>query len=111
MSNEEEKLKDFVILSDVVPDIMLEMRYYSTYNFIGNRINGYEEPIAILTKEAASALKKVSDELMNKGYRLKIFDAYRPQMSVNHFMDWTQDINDIRMKKIFYSYLCWGKSF
>ncbi len=105
MSNEEEKLKDFVILSDVVPDIMLEMRYYSTYNFIGNRINGYEEPIAILTKEAASALKKVSDELMNKGYRLKIFDAYRPQMSVNYFMDWTKDINDIRMKKIFYSNL------
>ena len=69
---------DFVLLSDVVPDAIQEIRYYSTYNFVGDRIAGYEEPVALLTKEAAVALKGVSDELVQKGYRLKIFDAYRP---------------------------------
>ena len=69
-----------MLLSDAVPDAILEIRYYSTYNFVGDRIDGYEEPLAFLTKEAAAALREVSDELVEKGYRLKIFDAYRPQM-------------------------------
>ena len=93
---------DFVLLSEAVPDAILETRYYSTYNFVGDRINGYEEPLAMLTTEAAAALKEVSDELMSKGYRLKIFDAYRPQMAVTHFMDWALDAEDTRMKEYFY---------
>ncbi len=93
---------DFVILSEAVPDVILEIRYYSTYNFVGDRIDGYEQPIALLTKQAATALKKVSDELKSKGYRLKIFDAYRPQKAVTHFMNWALDPNDTRMKEYFY---------
>ena len=93
---------DFVLLSEAVPDAILEIRYYSTYNFIGNRIDGYEEPLAILTKEAAAALKEVSDELVGMGYRLKIFDAYRPQMAVTNFMNWALDPDDARMKDYFY---------
>ena len=58
---------DFVLLSEAVPDAILEMRYYSTYNFVGDRIDGYEEPLALLTLEAAEALKAVSDELVEKG--------------------------------------------
>ncbi|MBQ3270079.1 MAG: M15 family metallopeptidase [Clostridia bacterium] len=93
---------DFVLLSEAVPDAILEIRYYSTYNFVGDRIDGYEEPVAILTREAAAALKEVSDELVRKGYRLKIFDAYRPQMAVTHFMNWALDMDDTRMKPYFY---------
>ena len=93
---------DFVLVSDVVPDVILEIRYYSTYNFIGDRIDGYEEPLAFLTKEAAQALKEVSDELADKGYRLKIYDAYRPQKAVDHFVRWAQDFDDTRMKPYFY---------
>ncbi|MBR4461858.1 MAG: M15 family metallopeptidase [Erysipelotrichaceae bacterium] len=93
---------DFVLITDAVPDVILEIRYYSTYNFIGDRIDGYEEPLAFLTKEAAQALKEVSDELVEKGYRLKIFDAYRPQKAVDHFMRWAQDFDDTRMKQYFY---------
>ena len=92
----------FVLLADMVPGIVQEIRYYSTYNFIGDRIDGYEEPVALLTKEAAAALKDVSDELVEKGYRLKIYDAYRPQMAVDHFMRWAQDAEDARMKQYFY---------
>lgn len=92
----------FVLLSEAVPDVILEIRYYSTYNFVGERIDGYEEPIALITKEAAQALKEVSDELIEKGYRLKVFDAYRPQKAVNHFVKWAQDPNDIKMKEYFY---------
>ncbi len=93
---------DFVLLSEAVPDAILEIRYYSTYNFVGERIDGYEEPLAFLTKEAAAALRKVSDELVEKGYRLKIFDAYRPQKAVTHFANWALDTDDTRMKEYFY---------
>lgn len=93
---------DFVLLSEAVPDAILEIRYYSTYNFVGDRINGYEEPCALLTKEAATALRKASDEVVSKGYRLKIYDAYRPQKAVTHFMNWAKDVSDTRMKKYFY---------
>ena len=48
----------FVVLAEYVPGIIQEIRYYSTYNFIGDRIDGYEEPVALLTIEAARALKK-----------------------------------------------------
>ncbi|MBR0150567.1 MAG: M15 family metallopeptidase [Synergistaceae bacterium] len=93
---------DFVLLAEAVPDAILEIRYYSTYNFVGDRIRGYERPVAYLTKEAAEALRKVSDEVMRKGYRLKIFDAYRPQRAVNHFAEWAKNIDDTKMKDYFY---------
>ena len=93
---------DFVLVSEAVPDAILEIRYHSTYNFVGDRIDGYEEPLALLTKEAAAALKEVSDEVIEKGYRLKIYDAYRPQKAVTHFVNWAQDEEDARMKEYFY---------
>jgi len=92
----------FVLLSDFVPSIIQEIRYYSTYNFIGDRIDGYEEPCALLTIEAARALKSAANELFVKGYRLKVFDAYRPACSVRHFVLWGIEDQDTRMKPYFY---------
>ncbi len=92
----------FVLLSDYVPSIIQEIRYYSTYNFIGDRIDGYEEPVALATKDAARALKAVSNEMFVRGYRLKVFDAYRPVMAVKHFILWGIEDEDIRMKPYFY---------
>lgn len=92
----------FALITDVIPDAILEIRYYSTYNFIGDRIPGYEEPLAILTRQAADSLKAVSDDLIKQGYRLKIFDAYRPQCAVDYFMTWAKDTADVRMKEYFY---------
>ena len=92
----------FVSVSEYIPDAMLDIRYYSTYNFIGDRVNGYEEPIAILSNETAQALKNAADSLREKGYRIKIFDAYRPQSAVDHFASWAKDTGDTRMKKYFY---------
>ena len=93
---------DFVNISEVVPDALLEIRYFSTYNFVGDRIDGYSAPVALMTKEGAAALKKASDAVMAEGYRLKIFDAYRPQTAVNHFIRWAEDVEDVRMKPYFY---------
>lgn len=92
----------FVAISDVVPDAILEIRYFGTYNFVGTRIDGYEQPTALLTKEAAEALKAVSDDVKSKGYRLKIYDAYRPQKAVDNFVRWAEDIPDTLMKTYFY---------
>jgi D-alanyl-D-alanine dipeptidase len=92
----------FVLLNDFVPHIVQEIRYYSTYNFIGERVDGYEEPVALLTREAARALKAVSNEMIVQGYRLKVFDAYRPVAAVKQFILWGIEDTDVRMKPYFY---------
>lgn len=92
----------FVSVGEYLPDVILEVRYYSTYNFIGERIDGYEEPVVLLTKVAADALKEVSEYLKKQGYMLKIFDAYRPQCAVDHFVRWAEDLHDVKMKEYFY---------
>ena len=101
-ASEEEMPADFVVLADVVPDIIQEIRYHSTYNFVGTRVDGYEQPVALATRPAAEALKKVSDELKAQGYRLKIYDTYRPQRAVNHFIRWAENLSDTLMKSQFY---------
>ena len=93
---------DFVRVTDVIPDAILEIRYYSTYNFVGERIDGYEQPIALMTREAADSLKAVNDELKAHGYRIKIWDTYRPQRAVNHFIRWAENTSDTAMKAVFY---------
>ena len=97
-----EDTSQFVTLTDVVPDAILEIRYFGTYNFVGSRIDGYLEPTALLTKQAADSLRAVSDDVMAQGFRLKIYDAYRPQCAVDHFVRWAANINDMRMKHYFY---------
>ena len=92
----------FVLVSDYVPAVIQEIRYYSTYNFVGDRIDGYEQPCAIVTKEAARALREISNKLNVMGYRLKIFDAYRPAAAVRHFTMWGVEDLDQRMKPFFY---------
>ena len=92
----------FMLLSDAVPDAIQEIRYFSTYNFVGDRIDGYEQPLALITREAGAALRRASDLVIAKGYRLKVFDAYRPQCAVDHFARWAEDLDDTRMKPYFY---------
>lgn len=94
--------EDFVLLADAAPDVLQEVRYYSTYNFVGARIDGYEEPCTLLTREAAQALCAVSDELKTLGYRLKVYDAYRPQTAVAHFVRWAADPEATEMQPYFY---------
>ena len=101
-SNELGDAKYFVNVTDVVPDVILEIRYFSTYNFVGSRIDGYLQPTALLLREAADSLRAVSDDLKSQGYRLKIYDAYRPQTAVDHFVRWGQDLGDTTMKRYFY---------
>ena len=98
----EQDSSDFVAITDVVPDAILEIRYYGTYNFVGTRIDGYLAPTALLTRRAADSLKAVSDDVISLGYRLKIYDAYRPQMGVDHFVRWAADVADTTMRRYFY---------
>ena len=93
---------DFVLLADFVPSIIQEIRYHSTYNFIGERIDGYEDPVALCTRECARTLKGIAAELFVQGYRLKVFDAYRPTTAVKHFVLWGIEDADQRMKPYFY---------
>ena len=92
----------FVQVTEVIPDALLDVRYYSTYNFVGARVAGYEAPVVLLTREAAAALRLVSDDLRAQGLRLVIYDGYRPQRAVDHFARWAEDLTDVAMKPVFY---------
>jgi D-alanyl-D-alanine dipeptidase len=89
-------------VDELIPDAILEVRYYSTDNFVGSRIDGYHAPKVILTIEATEALTAVADELRQQGLALKIFDGYRPQQAVNHFIRWAADVEDEKMKYKYY---------
>ncbi|WP_234974700.1 M15 family metallopeptidase [Tenacibaculum agarivorans] len=94
--------KDFSYVKDIAPSIKKELRYCSHNNFVGIPVDGYKEPVLITSTQTAKALKKVQDELLKKGLCLKIFDAYRPQRAVNHFVRWARVPNDTLTKKQYY---------
>ncbi|MCC3371646.1 M15 family metallopeptidase [Cohnella sp. REN36] len=94
--------KGFVYVDEVAPDIRIHIGYYSDTNFVGRSIDGYEAPVAILTAEAAQALKRVNEDLARQGYALKIYDAYRPQKAVDDFIRWAKDPQDTKMKERYY---------
>ncbi|MDD3024853.1 MAG: M15 family metallopeptidase [Syntrophomonadaceae bacterium] len=95
----------FVYIGQLIPDAQYDIRYYGEDNFIGTRVDGYKAPVAILTYEAAQALKEASTELDSQGYYLKVFDAYRPQKAVDHFIRWSKDSSDIKMKSLYYPHV------
>lgn len=92
----------FVYAHEIIPDLEVELRYFSTNNFVGKPIEGYHANRLILTKNAAIALKKVQDELEDINLCLKVYDGYRPQTAVNHFIVWARDLNDTIKKSEFY---------
>ena len=92
----------FVSVGKYIPDVLLDVRYYTSYNFVGERIDGYESPIVLLTKEAADALRLVNADMLSQGYRLVLYDGYRPQRAVDHFARWAEDLSADAMKPVFY---------
>ena len=110
-TNTETLPKGFVYVTDHIPDVILEIRYYSTYNFLGVRVDGYHSPVAILTKEATEALQKVNDDLRKQGFAIKVFDVFRPQRAVDHFVRWAENLNDTLTKRYFYPDICKSRLF
>ncbi|CAL9580109.1 D-alanyl-D-alanine dipeptidase [Streptomyces sp. enrichment culture] len=94
--------EDFVSLSSVDPTILQEIRYFTRHNFVGERIDGYRRPLCLLTRPAAEALHRAQLRLLPQGYSLKVYDCYRPQRAVDHFVRWAEDLDDQAMKDEFY---------
>jgi len=92
----------FVSIKNVMPDIEVELRYAGTNNFVGQPVDGYEANECIITIEAANALKSLQEELYDHNLCLKIYDAYRPQIAVDHFVRWAKNLNDTINKGHFY---------
>lgn len=93
---------DFVALRDVDPTILEEIRYATPHNFVGEPVEGYRQPLCLLTRPAAEALHRAQKRLRPQGYTLKVYDCYRPQRAVDHFVRWAEDLDDQRMKTEFY---------
>ena len=85
---------DFAPIYSVIDDASFDIRYYSSNNFTGNKINGYKAPIAYMTKQSLQALSIAANDLRKQGYRLLIWDSYRPQKAVNNFVEWINNPKD-----------------
>lgn len=92
----------FVDMGEFLADVQIEARYAGHGNFVGEPIDGYEAEKVLLTREAADALLAVQIELRQIGLGLKLFDGYRPQRAVDHFVRWAQDPEDDTMKSVYY---------
>ncbi len=92
---------DFVPVYTMINDAVYDIRYYSNYNFTGKKINGYKAPVAYMTKESLKALSQAADDLRKQGYRLLIWDTYRPQKAVNNFVTWINNPNDAGDKSFY----------
>lgn len=92
----------FVHLSEVAPDAVIDARYAGEDNFVGRPVDGYRRNTVILTRPAAEALAKVSETLAGFGLGLKVFDGYRPQPAVDHFVRWAADLSDQSTKSRHY---------
>ncbi len=93
---------DIVDIREVIPDVALDIRYFTPHNFLGRPVKGYEAPKCLLTRRAAQALAMVQNQLRPQGLTLKIYDCYRPQRAVNDFVAWAQDVDDVTAKTEFY---------
>lgn len=92
----------FVYVKTIIPDLDVELRYYTDNNFVGDTIQGYKSNRLILTTETAKALKLVQDELQIQNICLKVYDGYRPQRAVDHFVVWARDLGDTINKQQYY---------
>ncbi|WP_409465165.1 M15 family metallopeptidase [Amycolatopsis sp. GA6-003] len=93
---------EFVALRDIDPTIVQEIRYRTPHNFTGAPVDGYRQPMCILTRDAAVALHKAQLSFLRQGYTLKVYDCYRPQRAVDTFVRWAENLSDLRMKAEFY---------
>ncbi len=101
-ANDPKAPQEFVALRDVDPTIIQEMRYVTPHTFMGVPVTGYRAPMCLLTRDAARALHRAQRSFLRRGYSLKVYDCYRPQRAVNHFVAWAKDLGDQRMKGEFY---------
>ena len=92
----------FVYIDQIIPSIRLSPRYAGDHNFIGKPIEGYLSKRIVLTEKAAQALKKAQEHFLKEGYLIVVYDAYRPQKAVDHFMRWSKDVKDQKMKDQYY---------
>ncbi|MFF9630032.1 M15 family metallopeptidase [Streptomyces fradiae] len=92
----------FVELRAVDPTVLQEMRYATAHTFVGTPVDGYRAPVCLLTRPAARALHRAQARLLRRGLSLKVYDCYRPQRAVDHFVRWARDPADQRMKAAFY---------
>ena len=92
----------FVYLDQVLKSARYDVRYAGADNFVGEPIDGYQKARIILTREAATALAAVEQDLALSGLELKIFDGYRPQRAVEDFKRWAADPQDTRQKARYY---------
>lgn len=78
-----------VEISKIIPNIILDIRYATSENFLGFSI--YSQPLCYLHRDAAEALSKVQKELESLDLFLKIFDGYRPLPVQQLMWDTIQD--------------------
>ncbi len=101
-SRNEQRPDAFVDVASLAPGLLVEARYATAHNFVGVPIDGYEKPLCYLSRPAAAALAQVVQDLEARGLTLKVYDCYRPERAVAHFVRWARNLSDVKMKAEFY---------
>lgn len=99
---DDNKRSEFVDITSLIPNAVLDIRYFGEHNFVGKPVDGYAEPKCLLHESAAKGLVKVQQQAQKQGLGIKVFDCYRPQRAVDHFVRWVNDENDTKTKTEFY---------
>lgn len=82
---------DVVVLGDVDPTIRTDIRYATERNFVGRPLEGYREPLCLLTRAAADALRRVQAAALTHGHTVKVYDCYRPGSAADDILRWARD--------------------
>lgn len=90
---DQELKSGFVYLSDIDPSILINLKYHQDENFTGAPIAGCSQGRAVITLDAAEALRNVQEDLVMHGYSLVVYDAYHPLKAQEKFNSWLQEQN------------------
>ena len=83
------EINGFVLLSSLDEDIVIQLKYATTDNFTKKII--YPNTVCVLRKNTAGKLAKANTQLEKLGYRIKVWDAYRPVYVQKIFWDIVKD--------------------
>jgi zinc D-Ala-D-Ala dipeptidase len=81
----------FVLLRDVDPTIIQDIRYAGSNNFVGRPLRGYEAGKCVVKRAVGLALQRVQQELAPQKLSLKMLDCYRPARAVADMVAWSRD--------------------
>ena len=89
---------DFAYVDNRVPGIRWDAKYATWDNFTGKPVDGYVANRIVGSRALCAALQRAQENAATLGFGLLLWDGYRPQRAVDHFLRWSEQPDDGRTK-------------